>query len=194
MIKPATLSNNYQIENLKQQLAQTKNSKLDFVIVAHSDDRMISRLKEAFVDKSIAVLAIPQNCWAMDEDHTSELMDWLINKLDVSGILLVGHSKGGTPTDCVQVCNSGQIENVKNDSANGGGSILDRVRLVQSSLLENEKHFRREFENLIQISAVQSARLRKKGLVQGLFYRAESGVFCVYDSEKKELQALLQTS
>lgn len=192
MIKPATLSVNSHIENLKQQLAEVEEGSLDYVIISHSDNRMINQLKEAFIESSIAVVSIPQNCWMMNDEPIAELMDAVVNDLNIGGILLVGHSQGGIPEDNIQVCTSGQVDKVQSGSTNRITSLLDRVKHVQSCMKENEKHFLQQLECLKLTPAVQTSSLRSKNLVQGLFYRAESGVFCMYDSENQTFRALIE--
>ena len=191
MITSAPLSINTHIENLKQQLSKNELKQLEYVILAHTDNQMIDQLKEAFVDSSIAVIAMPQSCWVMDEEQMDELMDWLLNDLNVARVLLVGHSQGGNPNGNVQVCSSGQVDPATNGPSNRITSILDRVKYGQSCVKQNEKHFLQELDCLKSLPSIKQHILRNQQIVQGLFYRAESGVFCHYDSSTRAFRALI---
>ncbi len=193
MIESAPLSTNTHIENLKQQLRQNKLEQLEYVILAHADNWMINQLKEAFVDNSIVVIAMPQSSWQMAESQMNELMGWLLNNLNFARVLLVGHSQGGTPSNNMQVCGSGQVDaaTTANGTTNRVSSILDRVKYAQACIKQNEKHFVQQLDCLKSLPSIQQHVFRNQQIVQGLFYRAEGGVFCHYDSATCEFQALI---
>lgn len=189
MIKQATISVNQHIDSLKDQLNQIGSSQLDYLIIAHPDHQMLGQLKQAFEKSSIAVIALPQNFWCMEDTEVSELIDWAVGQLNVQGILLVGHSQGGTPKDNLQVCPAGNIE--RNGASNRFNSLFEQVEASQQCVRENEKHFVNELKSLQKQKMIESGSLRKKDLLQGLFYRAESGVFCLYDLKNDAFQALM---
>lgn len=192
MIQIAPISISSRIENLKQQLSQTELDRLEYVIIAHSDDRMINQLKQGFVDSSIAVISIPQSCWAMEHPPIDELMDWLVNELNVVRILLVGHSQGGSPAGDVEVCGSGQLDPASDTgSTNRISSILDRVKHAQSYVKQNEQHFLHQLACLKSLPSIEQHILKNQQIVQGLFYRAESGVFCYFDPATRQFRALI---
>lgn len=186
MIKQASMTANPNLENLKQQLESVRDRRLDYLVIAHPDQRMIGQLKDALNQQTMAVLAMPQNCWCMDDENATELFQWCIDELGIKTILLVGHSQGGTPEESIEVCMGSET------STNRIGSILDRISANQQQMKENEKHFVGQLDRLRQIPAVAKRQLRDKGLVQGLFYRAESGVFCHYEPESGKFCALIE--
>ena len=68
---------------------------------------------------------------------------------------------------------------------------MDRVHLAQSKLRHTEKFFEEQFAFLNMSRAIQGPLLQSQLRVTGLFYRAEVGVFCHYDSNNKKFRALL---
>ena len=192
MIQSTPKTVNGQIERLKQQLTRSELTRLDCVIFAHSDNRMLRQLKEAFVEMEIVVLAVPQNEWCMNDEETNELLDWLVNDLAVGRVLLVGHSQGGTPADAVQICGEGKVDPSTNGYANNRiSSLMERVKYAQAGVRQAEEHFLGQLNCLNHLPALQGHQLRNQQFVQGLFYRAESGVFCHYDSNTKQFRALI---
>lgn len=190
MIKSLQVAINDHIENLKQQLTSTPIDQLDYIILAHSDVGMIRKLKHGFFNASVAVVSIPQSEWAMDDRSINDFVEWTLNELNVKTVLLAGHSLGGTPSDTVQVCRSGQLDS---GSVQNGPLVtfIERVQAAQQCCQENESHFLMQLEKLQNAPAVQTQFLRNKNLVQGLFFRAESGVFCLWNSEKSEFKPLI---
>jgi hypothetical protein len=189
MINTATIAVNQHIETLKSQLGQLASCQLDYLIIAHPDNHMIGQIKSAFQNKTFAILTLPQDCWAMEDEEVAGLADWAVNDLGVGGLLLVGHSQGGTPTHYVEVCPAAAESGA---STNRIGSLVDRVKANEQCVRETEKHFIHELECLRTTPAIESRLLRDAKLVQGLFYRSESGTFCVYDGNTKSFQALLK--
>jgi predicted esterase YcpF (UPF0227 family) len=191
MIKTGYISANSHIDNLKNQLALTNTSQLDYLILAHPDQSMISQLQKVYQAQNVAIIGMAQNYWQMDSESMSELVQWVLSETSAKGILLVGHSQGGTPAETVQVCTSGQISLANHQPSNRISSFMDRVKNVQSCCKKNEEHFVAELNSLKDQVSVQGGRVTNPELVQGLFYRAESGLFCAYDPEACQFEALM---
>ena len=189
MIKQATLPSNSCLESLKAQLKSSACDSLDFLILAHPDEPMIAQLKLAFAKRAIAVVALPQISWDMSSPQIEELTDWAVNELKVGGMLLVGHSQGGTPNASIQIC---PVESEESKGlTNRVASLLDRMQSSQACVKENEGHFVQQLKQLGEAPVVQACSVRNGSFVEGLFYRAESGVFCRYDQAKQTFKALV---
>jgi carbonic anhydrase len=190
MIKTSTAFANVHIDNLKSALEEAGPAELDYVVLAHPDNRMVAKLQKAFENSSIAVVSLPQNCWALDDASMSEFVEWTLSETTAKGIVLVGHSQGGTPSEAIQVCPTGQVLPA-NQSSNRVGSLKSRVSQARECVKANEEHFVAELKCLQGKVSLQNGRVANPDFVQGLFYRAESGVFCAYDSEAKQFHALI---
>ena len=153
---------------------------------------MIERLKSAFNGRPAAVIAIPQNCWAIDEESISDLIQWAVNEIEVKGVLLVGHSQGGTPADNVQLCAEVENTTTGQESSNRLAAIMECIERTRNCVEQNEGHFVGELNSLRQLPVVQEKIVRNSNFVQGLFFRAESGVFCAYDISDQRFRALIQ--
>lgn len=176
------------IDQIQRQLGELGTKHVDFLVVAHNDPVMIERLGRSFPDATLAVLAIPQSCWAMDDDTEHEVLQWAAEELKVKAIWLVGHSNGGTPADHVQVIfpraeQESKLELVKRQS------LFDRVQKCRTRVSCGESHFREQLEFVAQHSQLQSRLTRGDLELQGLFYRADSGTFCLF--KEGELEALV---
>ncbi len=202
MIQTGTIAANAHIENLQQQLEQTGSQKLDYLVLAHPDQLMINQLNKALHSSSVAVIGLPQNCWSMGSESMNELVTWALTETSAKGILLVGHSQGGTPDEAVQVCESGKTAPAGSEPTNGAGttmsnqaeSILERVKNAQAASKKNEQHFVAELNELKGQISLHNGRVTNPDLVKGLFYRAESGVFCSYDDRECQFEALINES
>lgn len=194
MIKSAAISVNSFVESLQQQLNQCELEKLEYVFVTHSDNAMVTQLKEAYCDNAIAVISVPQNCWDMNDEQMDELSSWLFGELNVASLVLVGHSQGGVPSESVQVLGSGQLGTGDEATTNRLSSITARARYAQACVRQNEEHFVEELDALASLPAVQEHSPRGQQLVQGLFYRAECGLFCHFDTSSRKFRALMPSN
>jgi carbonic anhydrase len=153
---------------------------------------MLRQIHEAFAESHVGTVAVPPSCWMMNDESVSELVDWATGQRNVRGILLIGHSQGGTPADMVQLAAAGQT-GTANGHGRGISSVLDRVQGAQANVRKNEEHFLQELDYLRQTPSVQHRLMQDPGLMQGLFYRAESGVFCVFDQTRHRFRSLLSS-
>ncbi len=186
---PATIDN--QIATLKEKLTSVETRELDYLILAHSDDRMVLRLNEAFAGKSIAAVTQPQSGWDMESEDVAELIEWAANETGVKKVLLVGSSQGGTGQTDVQVCPSGVAHGTELDSSTRSMSIKERVNFARNCSKKNEDHFTKSIAQLRDAVSTQNGRIANPDFVQGLFYRAESGVFCAYDCQTGQFRPIL---
>ena len=195
MIKVLPVSVEDQMAGLQRELQQYDLANLECVIFAHADNQMLTRLKDAFLESNVAILAMPQNQWSMCDQRTETLLDWLVNGVGIERLLLVGSSQGGTPVDTVQVCPTGQPDpNGSSKSVRKTPSPMDRVNLAQASARRTERFFVEQL-NLLSLSrAIQGSLLQDQLQITGLYYRAEVGVFCHYDSRAQQFRALLPGS
>lgn len=194
MIQLAKQSISQQIEDLKQEFEDHQSGELDYLVIAHTDSRMLQQIKTAFAGHLMAVVAIPQSLWAMGQDDVDELLDWAVNQLKVKYVLLVGHSLGGTPMSHIQVCNSSHSQNDQDSNGSRISGVFQRVQQAQAEVKEAEDFFIQELECLKSVPSVQSACKKQPQLIQGLFYRSESGVFCAYDCQRKTFRALVNNA
>ncbi len=182
MIRQATQTQNRYIERIEQQLADSQASQLDYLVLAHNDDVMLDRLTSSFGDENLAIIALPQSGWAMDEEPLAELIRWSISDGHTKGVLLVGHSQGGTPADHVRLVTRPQQQN--SQASNARHSLLDgvlRARLVVESC---ENHFVSQLQLVKQAAMAAETEENSNVQLHGLFYRAEVGVFCLYENNR----------
>jgi len=190
MIKTAVAANPY-IEQLKDKSTQDV-PQVDYLIIAHPDDRMVTALKSAFSEYQLAILTIPQFGWDMSGDAEQEVVQWAVEELNVKGVLLVGHSQGGFPNEQVQLFNGSSDR--QSASGRQGNPLLERVRQAQAALVKSEQHFVDQLQGLVSLPSLSEKTLRDPSWIQGLFYRAESGIFCLVDPQSGSFQALINDS
>ncbi len=192
MIKQATQNRNVNVHNLRSRIGQRNHAQVDYLVIAHNDAGAIDQLKQAFRDNTLAVVVSPQGFWGMDDESDHDLVHWAITELRVKGILLVGHSRGGTPDDQFQLVSDTTPEGPAEQSANRQGcdALWQRIRHAEARVARCEQHFAKHLECLRNQANVESRRASRPVPVQGLFYRAECGVFCLYDSATGAFQAV----
>jgi len=190
MIKSASDSNNVYIDRLQAQLTNVDAS-IDYLVIAHPDQAMLRALQGAFSDSTMAVVTLPQDSWAMDDKTQQEIVQWAVNELNVRGVLLVGHSQGGTPNDLVCLMNAGQPSQPV-EPVNRVASLFERARQSHARVAQCESHFASQLEKLRNQPAIVARGLRDSALIQGLFYRVEGGLFCAFNPETQSFAGLIE--
>lgn len=185
MIQSAVLTANDHIETVKAQLQTESLSQIDYLVIAHSDHRMIAQLKNALGTKTFAILSLPQGAWKFDSEEIIEFTQWAFGELTIGKVLLVGHSQGGTP-------NTDQAQAPFNESEGPSlGSLDKRFDLQKQYVKDAEGHFIAELESLRSNPAIENCLLRQQGFVQALFYRWQSNAFCYYDVQNQQFKPLV---
>jgi carbonic anhydrase len=186
-------ANSY-IAQIRQQHATCNQVQIDWLVIAHNDERMLEQLDKAFPQNALAVIGLPQECWAVDEESIEEVVQWAVEDLRVQGVLLVGHSQGGAPQGRVQLLGGKARSQSDREVASlaAPNSLIDQVRKTQALVERGEKHFQDQLEKLGNLSSIQHGLLRNQVKLQGLFYRAESGVFCLFDRRSRSFRALVK--
>ena len=181
------------IEKIRQALARTQPAAVDWLVLAHNDARLLERLDGAFPDSLLAVVAVPQSLWRMDEEMMTEVVAWAVEELKVEGVLLVGHSQGGVPEEPVKLLGGKVAATSDNGGELKGGSdsLLDRVRKAQDRAAGVQDQFAEQVERLSQRTAVKNLLNRNQMQLHGLFYRRENGVFYLYEQQLHSFRPLL---
>ena len=192
MQREITTANPY-IEQLRQSLQQTRPVAVDWLVLAHNDQQLLARLDEAFPDSALAVIALPQHHWQVEDESMTEVVEWAIRELGVKGVLLVGHSQSEEAEESIKLLGG----KVKALTSNGTGSfsnanpLLERIRKVQARATRLQQQLAIQLDKLSRMTLIQSRLLRRQLQLHGLFYRAESGVFYVYDEQRRDFRPLL---
>jgi carbonic anhydrase len=172
------------IHQIRRSLQQAQHVAVDWLVLAHNDARMLKQLDEAFSGGVMAVIALPQGGWQVDDKAMTEAVEWAVEELGVKGVLLVGHSQGGAPEGPVKLLGG------KSGGLTGGRpaaapcSLIDRIKSAQSRAAHVQSQFAEQVERLSRL-------IRNQVQLHGLFYRGESGVFCVYDRRQRSFRPLL---
>lgn len=95
------------------------------------------------------------------------------------------------PADQVQVFNAAANQRLA-EPVNRISSLIERVQSARQRVADCEQHFVDQLQYLHQLQAVTSESPTSSTLIRGLFYRAESGLFCVYDQRRDEFRALVE--
>ena len=195
MIQRGNIQTHQHVFDFRDQLQDNDSAEIDFLFIAHPDEYMVRRLQTSFSDRSMVITTIPQFTWDFGSDR---FVDWESGSYRFKSIVLVGSSQGGTPEQQVQVFGS-----TPHPAANGGPSglangirpsnhLLQRAQQAVSLVKQNENHFIDQLAALSQNSIVEKLALRNPFILEGLFYRAESGLFCRLDPSSGEFQPLLE--
>jgi carbonic anhydrase len=178
-------------DQLRCQAAESESGKIDYLIIAHDDPRMLQRLCEAMGDKTVAVVTIPQTCWAMDGEAVEELLHCAVTDVRVSRILVVGHSNGGTPAEQVRILPHTATQRDEMSIQERNLSLAECLRQYEASLNCCEEHFIGQLSHVSQYAFTKEKIETGELALDGLFYRCEAGVFCVYNRDRQQFQALV---
>lgn len=157
---------------------------LTTLVFAEDDPLLLGRLRSAMRNEAAVILPAPQASWVSDEGGVIDTVVWALGSTRVESLLLVGSSAAE---------GFASIEPAAADPPVGaaGGRLFDCVQDLQQKRLRAQQHFVEQADALAQTPEVQ-ARLADGGLrLDGLFYRAESGVFAAYKPLSGKLQPLL---
>jgi carbonic anhydrase len=180
------------IHQMRRTLQQHQPGAVDWLVLAHNDSQLLSRVNEAFPHSVLAVIALPQSHWQLDEQRISEAVDWAIQELGVKGVLLVGHSQGEMAEEPIRLLGGKSKTRMHQpDIAAKSNSLLDRVRKTQLRAESLQRQLAGQIEKLCRLTAVQTHMIRHHLQLHGLFYRAESGVFYAYDLQQRNFRPLL---
>jgi hypothetical protein len=192
MIQKTNSPSNPWLRQIREQLPVNGNTSVDWLVFAHNDPRMLSGLEAALSGTVMAVVSLPQSCWEMDDEMVEEVLQWAISESSVKGVLLVGHSQGGTPEDLVQIMgNTGATRSRSSIDRAASKSPLARAKHAQSKVAGCERHFVNQLEKLGRLAGINHRFLPQPLQTEGLFYRCESGVFCLFDRQNRTFRALL---
>jgi hypothetical protein len=193
MTRQQIVTINPYINQIRRTLQQIRPASVDWLVLAHDDAYMLNQLDEAFPESVLAVIALSQHLWPREEERLAEALDWAIRELRVKGVMLVGHSQGGIPADPVRLL-GGKARPVPGSKATAGASSsspLDPLKWAQSQSLSVQNYVEGQMERLSRLAGLEPHPARQQVPLHGLFYRAESGIFNVYDWRQRVFRPLL---
>lgn len=159
---------------------------IEWLVIAHSDPRLIKSLSSALAGHSAAVLELPQKQWDFDGDDFSETVEWAMRKGDIQIMVLVGSSQSGSATRGVSLRatrSKGQVED-------GYAALLERVQRHLARVSDVQHEFAGHVQQLSRLPVVHSRWASQQLEVCGLFYRAEAGLFLYYDPQADKFAPL----
>jgi carbonic anhydrase len=191
MLEQVTTTPNPYLDELRRSLQRTRRDAVDWLVVAHDDARVLTQLDAAFPESVLAVLAVPQARWQADAEMMHEVVEWAVEELGVKGVLLVGHSQGGVPDEPVKLLGGRARANGAGAPAPSCAPLTERVKSAQLRAARVQEQFAEQVERLSRTPVIESRLLRRQMQLHGLFYRGESGTFCLYDRRQRRFQPLL---
>ena len=168
------------IQRIKQEIRQLGKIRLDYLIIAHSDQTMIDELRNSFPKHSVAICELPQSCWGGQGEQLADLVEWIIGLAIAKGIIVVGHSQCVSQASAIQLKITETISLSELPLKNRLGPLLDKVERIQASAQSNEQHFVSALRTIRSMPQLRPRFDKNKRLVQGLFYRADTNAFSVY--------------
>lgn len=186
-----TLANPY-IYQLQQTLQRDQPAAIDWLVLAHHDSQLLSRLDKAFPDSVVAVIALPQSRWQFEEQWIAETVEWALAELRVQGLLLIGHSQSEVDTEPIKLLGGPFRRTDRTDTHASSFSLLDKSRKVQARIEILQQQLTGQLEKLCHLRGVQTRLTHQQLQMHALFYRAESGLFYAYDLEQEKFNPLHQ--
>lgn len=188
MFQVKSFTANPYIRQIRQTLQQSQSVSIDWLVLAHNDAKLLAELDEAFPESALAVIALPQNRWQSEDELLTEVVDWAVGELGVKGVVMVGHSQGGMPEQHVRLL-GGKVKASKSTTT-AANSLMERLKQAQSHSLSTQYYFAEQIERLRRTTVIENRLTENKIQLQGLFYRGESGTFCVYDQQRRDFKPL----
>jgi len=182
MLTMTAVQNNY-IDALRDEVTKCGGT-LDCLIVAHNDCRLTPRLQRAFDDESAALLLTHQEDWDLTHGDLIDAIKWAIEEEHAGRILLVGDSSASVPAEW------GNSDSPAEAVDSGNNVLLRRVRVAEAARAAAQGHFVAQLKELLTTPCIASRVSDGTLVVNGLFFRAETGAFAMFDTEDDTFRIL----
>ena len=176
------------VERMRKNLLPEEIDQLEYVILTHTDNLMIRKLAEGFLENTVAIISVPQHSWDMQGSEADTFMEWLIHETEVARVILAGHSyggwpapqRGGMPAEISEPTGPPAFLNEQAETEFSYSRAWPRSRA-------SEQHFVQQLKNLRSLPCLRNC---SSDLVQGVFYRAESNTFFYFDPKHHQFRTL----
>lgn len=149
---------------------------LEYLVIAHTDARLVNAISSALTGHASAILEVPQGRWAFGDSDLSKALKWAVENLAIEHLVLVGSSGGPNAQSRVTLTTNDE------SAPSGFEKMVLGAQRVQAQAKAAQEWFASKNVELKQ-QVVQNHFPNGGPEVQGLIYRPESGVFLRYDSE-----------
>ncbi len=190
MMLQAISTANIYIEQLRRSLQQVPDVNIDWLVFAHNDAQLLARLDQAFPESVLAVIVLPQNRWQMQEEMMADVITWAIRDVGVKGVLLVGHSQAQEPPEMIKLLGGKAAKANKKPAKTSTNTLLQRIQKAQTQSADLQNQLATQVDRLSHMTLIQSKLIMNEMQLHGLFYRAESGLFYIYDQQHRGFRPL----
>jgi hypothetical protein len=175
---------NLHLQRMKEACSQTE-APISWVVFADDEPVMLRRLAGALQREAAVILPIPQALWDAEDALLEDAILWLIRERGIGNLVLVGNSAAGVPVSEPFV--AGQP--LRRESTE---DLFAQVHRAQRLKAQVEEHFARQVASLLAVPEIDLAVARCTMKMHALYYRAESGVFAVYDPRTISFRVLIR--
>lgn len=178
-----TSESNLHLQRLKE-VCMLTDVPISWVVFADDDPIMLRRLAGALRREAAVILPIPQVLWDEDAALLEDAILWLIGERGIGNLVLVGNS--GASASMSEPFVTGQPARRENPK-----ELFTQVHRAQRLKAQVEEHFARQVSSLLAVPEIDLAVARGAMKMHALYYRAESGVFAVYDPRTSSFRVLI---
>lgn len=162
-----------------QQLISESGKSAEFLVLAHNNPTLLARLDDALADRPTVIVDVPQDQWQLDDGDLLGAIQWAAAEGGVEHVVLVGDSSAlqrsagtwRTPT--------------------AGHDPVALANAANSSRQAAQDEFQSQLTRLRSVPAIAEAVSQGKLSVTGLFFRAEAGVFAIYNEKTGSFELLV---
>lgn len=175
---------NLHLQRMKEVCSQM-DLPISWVVFADDDPIMLRRLAGALRREAAVILPIPQALWEVEGALVMDAIHWLIGRRESCNLVLVGNSAAGVPVSEPFVAGQSVRREITED-------LFTQVQRAQRLKAQVEEHFARQVRSLLAVPEIDLALARGTLRMHALYYRAESGVFAVYDPRESTFRVLIR--
>ncbi|MDV6033065.1 MAG: hypothetical protein F9B45_23865 [Phycisphaera sp. RhM] len=173
-----TFLSSHSIDRLQQAIMEDEST-IDWLLIAHDDPDLHSRLAKAAAMESSGMLTMHQSQWEFQSGDLGSLLDSAVARGGVQRLWLVGHSEG---CDGDSADDSAQSET--------GHSLIGAARSMLNKASRAKDDFASKVKSLHQHPAVQQAVADGDLRVHALFYLTHCKTFLMYNPATNEFRPL----
>ncbi len=170
------------IDSLRQ-ANQASETKLEWLIIAHDDERLVDSLTTSLSAVASHLLELPQSDWDFSRGALAAAVEWAVDQGAIKHLVLVGHSQA---EDGGEQLSSDEIPS-RHD---GYRRLHEGVTRTSVQTKKSQDLLEKQLESLTAMKNVRKKVLEGELFVYGLFFMAQSATFLAYDPDRKDFVAL----
>lgn len=164
--------------NAMESILASSRRPVQWLVITHSDPRLVKSVTSLFADRSAVILEEPQDRWDGEASDLAEMLEFALRLGNIKNLVLVGSSQSTEATSRAFIVNDEGYQS----SQSSYEQMLSNMKAHQLLAKQNQDKFASLIQKLTRIPAVHDRWSTGQLALHALFYRPETGVYLYYDA------------